>query len=775
MRIFFLTGMFICLSLTTFCQENDSVTLSDYQRAARMVTFNTSSFVDFDPADLTWLKGDKITYRRPTPEGNDFILADPVKGKKGLAFDQDKIAAALSSATGNSYKGARLPFVKYDFADDRNVIDVTAAGKKYRINLKDYTSSSSTAQASLKIVPPNSVVSPDGNKAAFIKDYNLYVQDLASGAVTQLTNDGVKDYGYATDNAGWRQSEGPVLKWSPDSKKIATFRQDQRNVGEMYLVTTNVGHPTLKSWKYPLPGDTAIALIERIIIDVDNPKVIPLKIVPDPHRSSLGDDIKRQGALGDVQWADDGSELAFLSTSRDHKIEKFRIANASTGEVREVFQDTVSTQFESGQDEISWYYLPKSNAIIWYSEKDDWGHLYLLDSKTGETKNLITTGNFTVTEIEDVDEATKTIIFAAAGKDPVNPYFIHYYSVNFNGKQLTDLTPGAGNHKVNFSPSGKYFTDTYSQPASPQVTVVRTRKGKIIMQLETADVSRLNNNGWKLPQDLVVKSADGTQNLYGLLFTPGNLDSAKKYPVVNYIYPGPQGGSVGSWNFSTMRSDHQALAELGFVVIVLEGTSNPLRSKSFHDMNYGNMAENTLPDQISSIRQLARKYSFIDTSRVGIWGHSGGGFATAAAMFRYPDFYKVGISESGNHDNRNYEDDWGERYIGLLHKDNSGKDNYENQANQNFAKKLKGKLMLAHGMMDDNVPPYNTMLVIEALEKANKDYDLVIFPNSRHGYGQYSLYMMRRRWDYFVENLLHKKHPKEFDIKVERDPREKGL
>ena len=258
------------------------------------------------------------------------------------------------------------------------------------------------------------------------------------------------------------------------------------------------------------------------------------------------------------------------------------------------------------------------------------------------------------------------------------------------------------------------------------------------------------------------------------MFTPTNLDPNKKYPVIDYIYPGPQSGSVGSWAFSASRGDHQSLAELGFVVVLIEGTGNPNRSRSFHDMYWPNMSENTLPDQVTGIRQLSQRYSYIDTNRVGIWGHSGGGFATAAAMFRYPDFFKVGISESGNHDNRNYEDDWGERYIGLLTKGPDGKDNYEAQANQTYAKNLKGKLMLAHGMMDNNVPPYNTMLVVDALQKANKDFDLVIFPNAGHGYGTLSPYMMRRRWDYFVKNLLGKEPPKEYQLETKTDPRNAG-
>lgn len=293
----------------------------------------------------------------------------------------------------------------------------------------------------------------------------------------------------------------------------------------------------------------------------------------------------------------------------------------------------------------------------------------------------------------------------------------------------------------------------------PAVSVLRDVEGKLIANLEKTDISRLTATGWKAPKPVTIKAHDGKTDIYGLVFTPTKMEAGKKYPVIDYIYPGPQGGSVGSWSFSASRGDNQALAELGFIVVVIEGTSNPDRSKSFHDMSYGNMAENTLPDQITAIQQLSANFP-IDTTKVGIWGHSGGGFATAAAMFRYPDFFKVGISESGNHDNRNYEDDWGERYNGLA--ENS---DYEAQANQNYAKNLKGKLMLVHGMMDDNVPPYNTLLVVEALQKANKSFDLVIFPNSAHGYGSYSPYMMRRRWDYFVQNLLGAQAPYDYQMK----------
>ncbi|OWK72738.1 S9 family peptidase [Pedobacter sp. AJM] len=706
MNKYWLTVTACAVAFTVNAQQK-ALTAQDYQKAESFMGYNTAKFIDNTISPPNWLAGDQFWYTKKTAKGLETYLVDPAKKTKTLttAYSNTSAPAARRRRDGG-----------------------------------------------------NEVISPDGKKAILIKDYNLYVKDVASGKLTQLTTDGVKDYGYATDNAGWKHSDAPILRWSPDAKKIATFQQDQRNSKDMYLVTTNVGAPKLEAWKYPLPGDKQIPTIRRVVIDVENPKVIALNIPADPHRATLSDDISSSGTFDDIDWKADGTELAFVSTSRDHKNEKFRIANASTGAVREVFEETVKTQYESGQGEINWRYLPDSKEIIWYSERDDWGHLYLYDATTGKLKNQITTGNWVLTQLIKVDPKSRTLYFMANGRDKINPYFAHFYKIGFDGKNLTDLTPEPGNHVVNLSPSQKYFIDTYSQPDVPAKSIFRSMDGKLITELEKTDVSRLTATGWKAPTPVSVKAADKKADIYGLIFTPTKMDAGKKYPVIDYIYPGPQGGSVGNWGFVASRGDHQALAELGFIVVLMEGTSNPNRSKSFHDMSYGNMAINTLPDQITAIRQLAAKYP-IDTARVGIWGHSGGGFATATALFRYPDFFKVGISESGNHDNRNYEDDWGERYNGLA--ENA---DYEAQANQNYAKNLKGKLMLVHGMMDDNVPPYNTLLVVEALEKANKSFDLVMFPNSAHGYGSYSPYMMRRRWDYFVQHLLDATPPKDYKM-----------
>ena len=294
--------------------------------------------------------------------------------------------------------------------------------------------------------------------------------------------------------------------------------------------------------------------------------------------------------------------------------------------------------------------------------------------------------------------------------------------------------------------------------------MLRDDTGKLITTLERADIAKLTAAGWKPPTSFTVKARDGVTDLYGLMFKPTNFDAAKKYPIVNHIYPGPQTGSVGSRSFSAARGDCQALAELGFIVVEIDGMGTPWRSKKFHEAYFGNLGDNTLPDQVTGMKQLAQRYPWIDLDRAGIYGHSGGGYATAGAMFHYPDFFKVGISEAGNHDNREYEDDWAEKWQGLLKTNSDGTTSYDNQANELFAKNLKGHLLLAHGTMDNNVPPYNTLLVVNELIKANKDFDLLLLPNRNHGFGN-EAYMVRRRWDYFVRYLLGGEPPAGYELK----------
>jgi len=751
----------LLLAVPAAAQQPRQLTAEDYARAERRLAAHTAPLVTGTAGPPTWTADGRFWYRATTPEGARYFMVDPARGTREQLFDPARLTPALGTAGGEIPAG-QIPVV-LDLTTDGRRVTVMARGGRFTCDLQAYTCTRDAA------TPDDASVSPDGRMAAFIRDYNLWVRDLASGRETQLTTDGREDFGYATNNAGWVHGDDPVLTWSPDSRQIATFQHDGRGVGNMYLVSTNVGQPRLEAWRYPLPGDSVIFRIHRVVVNVADaarPRVVRFQMPPDQHRSTVSDHVQCSGGtVCDLQWFPDGSKVAFVSSSRDHKTAWMRVADARTGEVRTLFEDRSQTQVgDASFTENLWRVVPSSNELIWWSQREGWTRLYLYDLNTGRLKNAITAGEGNVMDIVRVDERDRTIYFTALGKEAGrDPYFHHLYRIGFDGRGQTLLTPEDAHHTVSMSPDGRFFVDTYSTPDTPPVTVLRDMNGRVVRQLERADISRLVATGWRPPTRVRMKARDGQTDIYGLMFTPAALDSTKKYPIVNYIYPGPQVGSVGPRSFMPSRSDHQALAELGFVVVAIDGMGTPGRSKAFADAYYGRMIDNTLPDQIAGMRELARRYRFIDIDRAGIWGHSGGGYATAAAMFRHPEFFRVGISESGNHDNRNYEDDWGERYHGMLVRTGTT-DNYANEATQTHAANLRGKLMLAHGGMDDNVPPYNTYLVVDALVKANKDFDLVIFPNARHGYGADSGYMMRRRWDYFVRNLMGAEPPREYQI-----------
>ena len=719
--IFYITTIIFTTSISCDSHDNETLSFKDYDRASRHLSKNLNKYLNNTITSQQW-------------DNENFFLYSVKTEKKIESFKID-LKSNKKKASRNKFK------IKNPYSINRNEF-----------------------------------ISPNGFLAAFIDDYNLWIRDLKTNELTQLTFDGEKNYGYATNNAGWIKTDGPVLKWSLSSDKIATFRQDARGVGEMYLTTTNVGHPKLQAWKYALPGDEKIFEIERLIIDLKTNDIIRLKMKNDFQRSTTTDHIAgRGGELLDTQWSKDGSKLAFISSSRDHKIANLKIADAKTGNISSVFKETVDTYYESGLGSENWKVLFDSNEFIWYSEKDNWGHIYLYDLETKELKNRITKGDWLVRKLLHIDENKRELFFTAGGKEEGNPYHVYLYKVNFDGTELTCLTPEKGSHKINPSPDWNYFVTTYSSTMNPPVSVLKNRDGNIIHELSKSDLSSLNQTDWQNPIEFSVKARDGVTDLYGIMYIPSFYNENDKYPVLNYIYPGPQSGSVGNYSFYVAKRDFQALAELGFVVVSVDAMGTPGRSKSFHDAYYGNIGDNGLPDNISAIEQLSKRYKSMDTDRVGIWGHSGGGFASTAALLRYPDFYDVAVSSSGNHDNRNYEADWGEKWHGLLTpsdldtQDSKSdfdilKTNYDIQANQLFVDNLKGKLLIAHGMLDDNVPPSNTMIVVDALIKSNKDFDLILFPNKRHGYGDMNNYMMRRKWDYFVKHLKGLNPPKGYSF-----------
>jgi len=734
-----------------FAQSRRAVTAADYDRAVKMLAPALNGLVVGGTADATWLPDGRFWYVRTTLTGTENVVVDPVKKtREVVATPPPGGQGALGG--GRRGGGRGLPPGALAQGGGRGGRGGVAITKTCGPNVTGMTGT-----------PPASM-SPDGTKAIFICDWNLWVRDVATSQERQLTTDGVKDFGYATSNAGWVTSAAASLSWSPDGKKIATQQQDERKVGELYLVQTpvNGGHPVLRAWKYPLPGDPDVAMITRVIVDVETGKVTRLLMGSDFHRAMSEDDLD----MGEYLWSPDGSRLGFVSTDRYHKNSIAKLADVTTGEVRTLFTETEKTHV---QTRVQWQILWDTNEVLWYSQRDGTAQMYLYDLRSGQLKNQITSGVGPITRIARLDKTTRTMWYEAVGKEKwQDPYLTHLYRIGIDGRNNVSLTPDNGTHSTQISPDGKYVIDTFSQPdVAPETTLRDGTTGALIMPLEKADISKLVATGWKPPMQIKMMAADGKNEIYGMLFRPTNFDASKKYPIINQAYPGPQSGSVGSRAFTAARGDKQALAELGFVVVSIDGTGTPNRSKAFTDAYYGAMGRhNTIPDQIAGMKELAKKYTWIDIDRTAMWGHSGGGFITADALLRAPynDFFKVGIAESGNHDQRQYEDDWGERYQGPLVKNPDGTDNYSIEATQTHAAGLKGRLFLIHGGMDNNVPPYNTYLVADALIKANKEFDMLIIPNAGHGFGQAGNYVMVQRWNYFVKYLLDAEPPRNYVI-----------
>jgi dipeptidyl aminopeptidase/acylaminoacyl peptidase len=774
-----LAALFAAVSVPAVAQQ--VYTAHDYAQAERWMSYNVSGLVHHTISRPTYLGDGRVYFRDPGDKDTTYMIADPAKGTVTPAFDNAKLAAAMGKASGKTVDAKQLGVTEFATQSDGFIV-TTRSGKFHCSAAGDTCSTEKVAvkapggrrgRAELNM-------SPDQTMGAFIRDGNLWVRTVATGAEKQLTTDAAKDFGYATDNAGWAHSTAAILTWSADSKKIATFQMDERKTGMMYLVPVTNRHPVLEQWHYPLVGDKDVSMIEPVIIDVAAAKVLRLKVPPLEHRSMECDDVScnGDGKWTDAEFSTDGAHLAFVSTTRDHKDEYVKVADTVTGDVRDVYHEHVKTYY-GWQSKTDWEYLPASNEFLWVSERSDWAQIYLYNLTTGELKNVVTHGDGPVSDILHVDAKNRVIYFTALGKEKgVDPYFEMLYRVDFDGKNQTLLTPENANHNITMSPDASTFVDVYSTIDTPQTAVLRDTNGKLLATLGHQDITQLLAAGWKPPMAVTVKARDGKTPLAGFLWKPTNFDASKKYPVIDNVYPGPQGSlcELLGRNFAAAKGDEQALADLGFVVVCIDGMGNPGRTKEFHDAHASTpeeMGDDTIPDQVSGIKDLAARYPWVDASRVGIWGHSGGGNATASAMFHFPEFFKVGWSESGNHDNRDYEDDWDERWAGLEVIGPDGKSNYDAQANQNWAKNLKGHLMLVHGTMDDNVPPSNTLLVVDALMKANKNFDMIMVPNVHHGYAEDSQYIMRRRWDYFVQYLAGGVPPTDFKMTTQEEAQRK--
>jgi len=754
-----------------------TVTATEYGRAAQLLSWNTDNLVLGGAVRPNWIAGgDRFWYRTRVQEGHEFILVDPARGTRAALFDRHRLASALSLAADTAYVGTRLPFQSFDFVGSTARIAVDAGKRRFECDIQAYAC---TPVDTLPDARPFAV-SPDSTLEAFMMGYDLYVRRFRGGDTVRLTNNGEALFRYGAGAPSPTQQKAktpqrPDVSWAPDSRRLAVMRPDERGVEMMHYLSSTPSRPRHFERPYALPGDSIIPQPVFHVLDLPadlaaaaadpdtsrahataNHQVV---FEPDVWTLSFG------GAAADSAWTADSRTVRVNYFTRGARKLTLASVDAATGAHRVLAADSSKTNVIGNHwtGPKSFWVSPDQGTVIWWSERDGWAHLYRMDRAGGQVTQL-TSGPWTVGTLLRVDPAARQLYFTGRGREPGrNVYYAHLYRVGFDGSGLTLLTPEDANHEVTFAPSGETFVDVYSRIETPPVSVLRrSRDGSVLAPLETADVSRLSASGWTPARVFQVKARDGITDLYGVIYLPPRLDPDKSYPVIEHIYPGPFIGSVGGWSFKD-GGEPFALASLGFVVVQVDHMGTPYRSKAMHDAYYGNMGDNGIPDHVVALRQLAARYPFMDLDRVGIFGHSGGGFASTDAILRFPDFYKVAVSGSGNHDQRTYGIHWGPLYQGLLQRDTvKGGDNYESQANQLLAGNLEGKLLLMHGDMDDNVHPAMTIQVVNELIKANKDFDLIIAPDRAHGLNE--PYFIRRRWDYFVRYLMGAEPPARFEI-----------
>lgn len=759
-------------------------TASDYASAARLLPQETEKLILRTVDAPTWLPDGRLWYRTRTAAGFALVVIDPSRRTRVRIFDHAKLARSLVRAAAGNDAVDDVAFDSVRLMDDACALQFQVGQDRWQCDLK--------GNACMRLAPLDDETcrSPDQQREAFVRDHNLWVRDVATGRETALTTDGIEHFGYGTDNSGRQHSRRPCVLWSPDSRRIATIQQDERACGAMYLVRAQRGHPALERWKYPMPCDLHVPAIHRLIIEVESGRQVRLQMPLDLVRSAswLGVASSNDGRL-EAQWSGDSARLSFISVSREHRRALLRVASASTGKVRDILEETARAYYEcapSARHALrfqhgNWRCLDARREVLWYSSRSGWSHLYLYDQRTGALKNSITEGEWNVAAVVHVNERDRQIYFVGVGRERGrNPYFEHLYRIGFDGRGLVLLTPEDAAHDICFAPSGEYFVDTYSKPDEAPVSVLRDCNGRVLMTLERADISRLVAAGWRPPVQITVNARDGKTILHGLMFKPSHFDQRRSYPIVNAIYAGAIVGSVIPWGrmpqwgaFAPahgLLGDAQALAELGFIVVMIDGLGTPLRSRDFHEVGYGDYGDATLPDQVAAMKQLSQRWSWIDTNRAGIYGVSGGGYRAARALLAYPEFFKVGVAMAGNHDPLSYQDEYSEKFIGLCQPTADGTPNYDAMANMPLAKNLQGKLLLMHGMMDSNVAPYHTLLLVQALIEADKDFDLLLLPHQTHALeaGAVGRYVIRRHWDYFVRHLLGVEPPRH--AAAERDP-----
>lgn len=794
-------SLFILVLLFTglLCSAQQTpVTTANYELAARFSPKRVNKLVFTTAVNPNWFKNsDKFWYTYQTPEGTFYYIVDPATGIKKPIFDNAKLAAQLTEIVKDPYDAQNIPIQSFKLVDDikftfeiRSTVDIEVKDEKtgkpkkekkvhgFEIDIATGTLTEIKDYKSPKPYPRWGSVSPDKKYVVFSRDFNLYYMDMDNFEKArindedttiveyQLTTEGTSDFGFGSGDNDFYVTEkdkkkrtGAFIVWSPDSKRFAMIRSNTSKVKDLWVIDVLAEpRPKLERYKYQMPGESGAPSRHLYVYDMESKiaKEIKMSAFKDQEiRISTTPQLKKNmfDEIRHNVWLGDNQNFYVSRVSRDLKRTDLCLANINADTVKTLVEERLNTYVETRPVRT----VNNGKEFIWWSERTGWAHLYLYDGD-GKLKNAITSGEYHVEDVVAVDPVQRVIYFTANAKEKgENPYYTHQYRVNFDGSNLRLLNPGDFNHEANVSDNGKYFVNNYSRVDTAPKSALYDNNGKKIAELEETDLSQLFAIGYKFPERFTVKAGDGKTDLYGVMYKPFDFDSTKLYPIIEYVYPGPQTEAVNaSWTKSMDRVDR--LAQFGFIVITVGNRGgHPARSKWYHNYGYGNLRDYGLEDKKVVAEKLAAKHKFININKVGIHGHSGGGFMSTAAMLVYPDFFKVAVSSAGNHENNIYNRWWSEQHHGVLEQITEKGDTtfkYSIDKNSQIAKNLKGHLMLVHGDIDNNVHPGNTIRMVNALIKANKRFDMLMLPGQRHSFGDMTEYFFWRMGDYFSKHLI---------------------
>ena len=810
-KLFLIIAMAVC---TLAYAQQTPVTKANYELAERFSAKKVNQMVFSTDVRPNWFKNsDKFWYTYKTTSGEQYYIVDPVAGTKKKIWDMGKLAAEISAITKDPFDAQHLPIAKLKLTDNDKAFEFEiktsimvpkkekpgekkpAKGAKenkvfrFKWDIAQGKLTDITEQEAKKDYPRWASISPDGKYAVYGKNYNLWYMDMenlkkamenekdSTIVEFQLTKDGHKEFPYAGRGMyGGNHEEdttkrtGASLAWSPDSKHFALVRSDLTKVKELWVIDVLANpRPKLEGYKYQMPGEPG-PKDHMYVFDFANKtsKEVNIDAFKDQAVEILREPVTiTERAYMDwvpSTWLGDNGKFYFERQSRDQKRVDICAVDVAAGECKIIVHEELNTYVETRAPK----FFNNGSEFVFWSERDGWAHLYLYGAD-GTLKNQITSGEFHVDQILGVDAAKRVVYFTACGKEQgINPYYMYAYSANLDGSNVKLLDKGDYDNKVTMSDDNKYFVNNYSRVDCTPKTALYDNTGRKIMELEEADLSQLFARGYKFPEIFTVKAGDGVTDLYGVMYKPFDFDSTKLYPIIEYVYPGPQTeANNSSWTKSMDRVDR--LAQLGFIVVTVGNRGgHPNRSKWYHNFGYGNLRDYGLEDKKVTVQQLAARHPFINGNKVGIHGHSGGGFMSTAAILKYPDFFSAAVSCAGNHDNNIYNRWWSEQHHGVLEEVSEKGDTtfkYSINTNQQLAKNLKGNLLLVHGDIDNNVHPGNTIRVVDALIRANKRFQMLLLPGQRHAFGDMTEYFFWRMADHFSEYLIGDSQKGEIDIK----------